>query len=94
LQDGELGLGKSKTVKVLESFIRDFSDLQLIAISGKNPKMKKKFEDLVEFYKKQNVVKVLAYTNKVPELMSIADLVVTKPGRTYYNRKLSFSVFR
>ena len=42
--------------------------------------MKESFENLVEELGKQNNVKVLEYTNKVPELMSISDLVVTKPG--------------
>ncbi len=29
-------------------------------------------------------VQVYGYTNEVPELMSISDLVVTKPGGLYY----------
>ena len=54
--------------------------MQVIAISGKNPEMKKEFENIIEKYNKSNCVKLLSYTNKVPELMSISDLVVTKPG--------------
>ncbi len=42
--------------------------------------MKKKFEDIVNSSGRQDSIKVLDYTNKVPELMSISDLVVTKPG--------------
>ena len=44
------------------------------------PKMKENFESLVNELGKQDNVKILEYTNKVPELMSISDLVVTKPG--------------
>ena len=42
--------------------------------------MKTNFEDLVEETNSSTNVKVLSYTNKVPELMSIADLVISKPG--------------
>ena len=42
--------------------------------------MKKKFDLLVEETNKKNTVKILDYTNKVPELMSVSDLVITKPG--------------
>ena len=38
------------------------------------------FEKIVEENNKQECVKVLAFTNKVPELMSISDLVISKPG--------------
>jgi UDP-N-acetylglucosamine:LPS N-acetylglucosamine transferase len=42
--------------------------------------MKSKFENLVKQTKSDSFVKVLAYTNQVPELMSVSDLIVTKPG--------------
>ena len=42
--------------------------------------MKEKFEELVESTSREDSIKILEYTNKVPELMSISDLVVTKPG--------------
>ena len=42
--------------------------------------MKEDFDKLVSQEKAENDVTVLAYTHQVPELMSISDLVVTKPG--------------
>ena len=42
--------------------------------------MKAQFESIVEKFQKQNSIKILEYTNEVPELMSISDLVVSKPG--------------
>jgi len=54
--------------------------MQVIAIAGKNEKMKERFDNLVAETKSQENVKVLKYTNKVPELMSVSDLVITKPG--------------
>ena len=77
---GEFGLGKTQTVEIFESLIRDFNYLQVIAISGKNQKMKESFNNIVQKYNKENSVKILEYTNQVPELMSISDLVVSKPG--------------
>lgn len=42
--------------------------------------MKRNFEYLVAHTHKEDSIKVLDYTNKIPEIMSISDLVVTKPG--------------
>lgn len=77
---GEFGLGKSKTVEIFKALIENFNNLQIIAISGKNQKMKEHFEEIKKQYNKQNNVKILEYTNMVPEFMSISDLVITKPG--------------
>ena len=78
---GEFGLGKDKTIAILKSFIDNAEDkFQIVAISGKNKKMKKHFQELVEELNASEIVKVLGFTNQVPELMSISDLVVTKPG--------------
>ncbi len=77
---GEFGLGKSRTYEMLRTFAHDFRNIQVVAISGRNAKMKRSFEYLVEQEQKQDSIKVLDYTTKVPELMSISDLVVTKPG--------------
>lgn len=77
---GEYGLGKTQTLKIFKSFIECHENIQLVAISGKNPKMKESFKNLVNDLGKQDSVKILEYTDKVPQLMSISDLVVTKPG--------------
>ena len=42
--------------------------------------MKEKFDEIVNKNHVSKRVKVLSYTNQVPELMSISDLIVTKPG--------------
>lgn len=77
---GEFGLGKSKTFHIFESLIQASQDMQIIAIAGKNEKMKSRFDEVVEKKKATTRVKVLSFTNQIPELMSISDLVVTKPG--------------
>ena len=77
---GAFGLGKTQVYKIFKSFLERHEKIQIVAISGKNSKMKENFENLVEEFNKEDNVKILEYTDKVPELMSISDLVVTKPG--------------
>ena len=89
---GEFGLGKTKTAEIFESLVQESlkEKIQIIAIAGKNPKMKASFEEIVSKYYINttttnttditNNVKILEFTNQVPELMSISNLVVTKPG--------------
>ena len=53
-------------------------DIQIVAIAGKGKKTQKLFEKLAKNSDKKVVV--LGYTNKIPELMQIADFIVSKPG--------------
>lgn len=77
---GEFGLGKTQTFNIFKSFVLNNNNIQIVAISGKNAKMKENFEQLVKEANKEDSVKILEYTDKVAQLMSISDLVVTKPG--------------
>ncbi len=77
---GEFGLGKDRTVQILKTLIDKLQDFQIVAVSGKNVKMKEAFEELVLSCNAKNRVVILGFTDKVPELMSISYMVVTKPG--------------
>ena len=77
---GEFGLAKGYTLETFECLAKNFDNVQVIAIAGKNKKVKFQFEEIVEKYERKDSIRVLPYTKKVPELMSISDLVVTKPG--------------
>lgn len=77
---GKFGLGKSNTYEILRTLAQKFSDIQVIAISGKNEKMKREFNNIVKETESHENIKVLEYTNIVPQLMTISDLVITKPG--------------
>ena len=77
---GEFGLGKTKTAEIFENFVTSDANIQIIAVAGRNSKMKATFEEIVKKHNKSDIVKILEFTNEVPELMSISDLVVTKPG--------------
>ena len=87
---GEYGFGKDKTLNILRTIITSFPNFQIFAVAGKNKKIQNHFEELVKENNVSSSVKILPYTNKVPELMSVSDLVVTKPRWTYNNRKFSF----
>lgn len=75
--------GKTRTYEIFKTLVSNFKDVQIVAISGKNPKMLALFNDTIVSLNANSRVKVIEFTNQVPELMSIADLVVTKPGRSY-----------
>lgn len=82
---GEYGYGKDKTLNILRTLITSFNKFQIIAIAGKNKKMQNNFEELVKENNASNLVKILPFTDKVPELMSVSDLVITKPRRAHHN---------
>lgn len=88
---GEFGLGKSMTLDVFNCLVSKFPNIQIIAISGKNENLKSKFSQIVMENDRTNNVKILEFTDKVAELMSISDIVVSKPGRINFFRKFGFS---
>lgn len=73
---GGLGLGKSEGI--FKELLDTPYDFELIAVTGKNEKQKRKFEKIAS--KSNKKIVVLGYTNHVPELMTISDFVITKPG--------------
>lgn len=77
---GEFGLGKNKTLEVFECLIKNFDNIQVIAISGRNQTMKDNFVRIVLENDKQANVHIFEYTDKIAQFMSICDLVISKPG--------------
>lgn len=76
---GEFGLGQTITFKVFNELLNYMDNYQIIAISGRNKKMYNKFLEYKEKINNNNI-HIIEYSNKVPELMHISNLVVTKPG--------------
>ena len=77
---GEFGLGKNMVLEVFTCLATKFPDTQIIAISGKNENMKKAFTDIVMENDRIHNIKILEYTDRVADFMSISDVVITKPG--------------
>ena len=65
---------------MLKALIRLFSKLQVVAISGRNKKMNNKFKELVKTTETEERIKIIEFTSKIPDLMSISKFVITKPG--------------
>lgn len=61
---GELGLGKTKTVNIFENLVKNFSDLQIITISGKNETLKNKFEKIADEFNTNNNIKIFRIYRK------------------------------
>ncbi len=77
---GEFGLGKNIILDVFNSLATNFLDVQIIAISGKNPNIKKGFTNMIIENNRTHDIKLLEFTDKVADYMSISDVVITKPG--------------
>lgn len=73
---GEYGMSNVKNF--FKGILELKEDVQIIAIAGKSVKNKKLFESISANSSKKVVI--LEYTNKIPELMYIADFVISKPG--------------
>ena len=67
--------GMYRTVDIL---VKSNLDIQLIVVTGRNKKLEEKLNKLKDESKVP--VKVFGYTDKIPELMSLSDILVTKAG--------------
>ena len=76
---GKMGLATKNIFHYMEVLAEKakMGRIQVIAISGKNQKVYERFKSIEQDNKN---IKVLEFTNKVPELMSVSDLCITKPG--------------
>ena len=76
IMGGGLGLGGVETALIKLEKIE--KKLQILVIAGKNAKLKKRVETAAK-YSHHNII-VWGYCAEVPELMSIASLLISKPG--------------
>ncbi len=70
--------GMSDATILFKSLLDIKEDIQIIAIAGKSEKTKENFEQLA--LESNKTIVVLGFTDQVPQLMSIADFVISKPG--------------
>ncbi len=77
IMGGSLGFGGVR--KVFRSLLNSKSDLQIIALSGSNEKLREKLEQYArESHNKK--VRVVGYTDRVSYYMDASDFIVTKTG--------------
>ncbi len=81
------GFGIESLKKAISSISKNFQDLQLILIAGKNVNFKTYLEDK---YKNNKNVKILGYVNNMQDFINISEIVIGKPGPATI---LEFEVF-
>ena len=79
------------TTSYVKELVKNKIDYNIIIVTGNNSKLKNKITKIKNEYKISNA-KILGYVNNVPELLNIADLVVTKPGGETVTECLYFDV--
>ena len=89
---GEFGLGKDRTVSILNSLAKHIDEYQIIAVSGRNKKMYDAFIDVANELGNPEELKIYDFITNVPEAMSISSLVVTKPGGLTSSESLASSL--
>ena len=72
-------LGASFSYKYFKRLLEEEYDINIIYACGKNEKLKKKAEKLIEKNHYQNVI-ILGFSKEVNNLLNICDVVITKPG--------------
>jgi processive 1,2-diacylglycerol beta-glucosyltransferase len=78
LMGGSFGAGNIKeTLDELMGIDRDF---QILVITGRNETLKEKIDKKVNSYSGDKVIKVLGFTNKMNDILSSIDVLITKPG--------------
>ncbi|MCF6276964.1 MAG: hypothetical protein L3J07_03925 [Candidatus Magasanikbacteria bacterium] len=72
------GHGLIKTDKIVKLLSKTSLDLNIIAVAGKNLKLKNNLKKIKTTKGKE--IKVMGWVNKIDELIRISDIVITKPG--------------
>lgn len=73
---GEYGISNIK--KFYDGLLSVDEDIQVVTVAGKRAKSQKLYKEIADKHDKKVII--LGYTDKIPELMHIADLVISKPG--------------
>ena len=73
------GVGSKASLPYLKELIKMNLNADIIFVSGTNKDVKNKAQKLVQKYNANNI-RVFGFVTNVPELMSISEAVITKPG--------------
>jgi processive 1,2-diacylglycerol beta-glucosyltransferase len=72
------GFGVGPIELILDSLSKIEQPLQLLVVTGRNTELKEKLQS--KTLPERHRVKILGFTTEMDELMTAADLIVTKPG--------------
>ena len=83
--------GSTSAIKYLKRLLAKEYDINVIFVCGKNERAQKKARKLVNKNDYQNVT-ILGFSKEVNELLSISDVVITKPGGLSVTESLEMKV--
>lgn len=72
------GMGFGNIESTIASLLECDTDIQIIAVTGTNHRLKAQLEALSANSSKK--ILILSYTDRINELMDVSDLLITKPG--------------
>jgi processive 1,2-diacylglycerol beta-glucosyltransferase len=72
------GFGVGPVASLFSSILNIEMPVQVIAVSGRNAKVKKQLEGIP--IPRRHKAAIFGFTDKIDELMNVADIVVSKPG--------------
>lgn len=78
LMGGSFGAGNMK--KCLLELLNSDHDFQIVVVTGRDLSLKEHLEKLLYEIKPAKTVRILGFTRDMPQLLSIADALVSKPG--------------
>lgn len=79
---GSFGAGKMKTI--FRHLLENFKDINVVAIAGRNEKLKAKFEKIKTELNAENAY-ILGFTTEFDKLLDAADAMICKPGAMSVN---------
>jgi len=88
IMGGSYGIGPLN--RIITDIDRIKKDITMIIVAGKNQKLYKKIYKILGKTKKS--IKLFGYTNHIAQLMSISDLLITKPGGLTISEALCFGL--
>ncbi|OPJ54706.1 MGDG synthase family glycosyltransferase [Alkalithermobacter paradoxus] len=78
LMGGSFGAGNVKDAFL--DLLNVNHDIQIIVVAGRNESLKEKIEKIMQYRDIDKKVVLLSFTDKISELMSISDVLISKPG--------------
>lgn len=78
LMGGSMGVSSIK--KALKNLLNVEEELRIIVVCGNNDTLRLSLEEKYEEFIPNKHIEVLGFTDKIPELMEVSDVIITKPG--------------
>ena len=77
------GEGMGKIEEITKSLLKSNLPAALVVLTGNNEKLKRDCERLKEQFAAENRLRVLGWTNRLPQLYRAADILISKLGNTF-----------